>query len=162
MSLSYFLCYCAFYRIILNLSDMSTIFVSNSLMGTKIEKVRWGNWYFLLLCLHVRNSWYCSLGQAFPNLKATVAFSFVFKAEENQRLSDLRSLQKKTMVSLPLLWKFLHMRQFGLILVSEVKVILIICSRIWNIFVCLKQTLEHYLCTHTAYTYFRPHLCTDL
>ncbi|KAF7096982.1 hypothetical protein CFC21_098856 [Triticum aestivum] len=59
-------------RIILNLSDMSTIFVSNSLMGTKIEK-------------------------AFPNLKATVAFSFVFKAEENQRLSDLRSLQKKTM-----------------------------------------------------------------
>ncbi|KAF7102899.1 hypothetical protein CFC21_103956 [Triticum aestivum] len=59
-------------RIILNLSDMSTIFVSNSLMGTKIEK-------------------------AFPNLKATVAFSFIFKAEENQRLSDLRSLQKKTM-----------------------------------------------------------------
>uniref|UniRef100_N1QZL7 Knl1 C-terminal RWD domain-containing protein n=1 Tax=Aegilops tauschii TaxID=37682 RepID=N1QZL7_AEGTA len=59
-------------RIILNLSDMSTLFVSNSLMGTKIEK-------------------------AFPNLKATVAFSFLFKAEENQRLSDLRSLQKKTM-----------------------------------------------------------------
>ncbi|KAE8811034.1 hypothetical protein D1007_12183 [Hordeum vulgare] len=59
-------------RIILNISDMSTIFVNNSLMGTKIE-------------------------QAFPNVKATVAFSFVFKAEENQRFSDLRSLQKKTM-----------------------------------------------------------------
>uniref|UniRef100_A0ACD6A8M9 Uncharacterized protein n=1 Tax=Avena sativa TaxID=4498 RepID=A0ACD6A8M9_AVESA len=61
-----------FQRIILNISDMSTIFVNNSLMGTKIE-------------------------QAFPNLNASVAFNFVFKAEENQRLSDLRSLQKKTM-----------------------------------------------------------------
>uniref|UniRef100_A0ACD5WTD0 Uncharacterized protein n=1 Tax=Avena sativa TaxID=4498 RepID=A0ACD5WTD0_AVESA len=61
-----------FQRIILNISDMSTIFVNNSLMGTKIE-------------------------QAFPNLNASVAFNFVFKAEENLRLSDLRSLQKKTM-----------------------------------------------------------------
>ncbi|XP_047084621.1 uncharacterized protein LOC124695847 isoform X2 [Lolium rigidum] len=61
-----------FQRIILNISDMSTIFVSNSLLGSKIE-------------------------QAFPNLNASVAFNFVFKAEENQRLSDLRSLQKKSM-----------------------------------------------------------------
>ncbi|KAM0911157.1 hypothetical protein ACQ4PT_013661 [Festuca glaucescens] len=61
-----------FQRIILNISDMSTIFVNNSLLGTKIE-------------------------QAFPNLNASVAFNYVFKAEENQRLSDLRSLQKKSM-----------------------------------------------------------------
>ncbi|KAM0919081.1 hypothetical protein ACQ4PT_008483 [Festuca glaucescens] len=61
-----------FQRIILNISDMSTIFVNNSLLGSKIE-------------------------QAFPNLNASVAFNFVFKAEENQRLSDLRSLQKKSM-----------------------------------------------------------------
>ncbi|XP_047081952.1 uncharacterized protein LOC124692594 [Lolium rigidum] len=61
-----------FQRIILNISDMSTIFVNNSLLGSKIE-------------------------QAFPNLNASVAFNFVFKAEEYQRLSDLRSLQKKSM-----------------------------------------------------------------
>lgn len=61
-----------FQRVILNISDMSSIFVNNSLSGTKIE-------------------------QAFPNLNASVAFSFVFKAEENQSVSDLRSLQKKTM-----------------------------------------------------------------
>ncbi|XP_047084495.1 uncharacterized protein LOC124695710 isoform X2 [Lolium rigidum] len=61
-----------FQRIILNISDMSTIFVNNSLLGSKIE-------------------------QAFPNLNASVAFNFVFKPEENQRLSDLRSLQKKSM-----------------------------------------------------------------
>ncbi|CAM0910061.1 unnamed protein product [Alopecurus aequalis] len=58
-----------FQRIILNIGDMSTIFVNNSLMGTKIE-------------------------QTFPNINAPVAFSFVFKAE-NQRFNDLRSLQKK-------------------------------------------------------------------
>ncbi|XP_062229207.1 uncharacterized protein LOC133927006 isoform X2 [Phragmites australis] len=60
-----------FQRIILNISDRSSIFVNNSLNGTKI-------------------------GQTFPNLDASVAFNFVFKAEENHRVSDLRSLQKKT------------------------------------------------------------------
>uniref|UniRef100_A0A0E0HTB9 Knl1 C-terminal RWD domain-containing protein n=1 Tax=Oryza nivara TaxID=4536 RepID=A0A0E0HTB9_ORYNI len=65
--------YCSllFQRIVLNISDMSGIFVSNSLNGTKI-------------------------GQAFPNLNASVAFNFVFKAEGTQRVSDLRSLQKMT------------------------------------------------------------------
>ncbi|KAG8075335.1 hypothetical protein GUJ93_ZPchr0006g43435 [Zizania palustris] len=63
-----------FQRIILNISDKSGIFVNNSLSGSKI-------------------------GQTFPNLNASVAFNFVFKAEANQRVSDLRSLQKKTMVS---------------------------------------------------------------
>uniref|UniRef100_A0A0D9WRZ8 Spc7 kinetochore protein domain-containing protein n=1 Tax=Leersia perrieri TaxID=77586 RepID=A0A0D9WRZ8_9ORYZ len=58
-------------RIVLNISDMSGIFVNNSLSGTKID-------------------------QKFPNLNAPVAFNFVFKAEENQKVSDLRSLQKKT------------------------------------------------------------------
>ncbi|RLN13431.1 hypothetical protein C2845_PM09G17810 [Panicum miliaceum] len=61
-----------FQRIILNISDKSSIFVNNSLNGTKI-------------------------GQTFPNLDASVAFNFVFKAEENQRVCDLRSLQKTTM-----------------------------------------------------------------
>ncbi|KAL5199467.1 hypothetical protein ABZP36_020670 [Zizania latifolia] len=61
-----------FQRIILNISDKSGIFVNNSLSGSKI-------------------------GQTFPNLNASVAFNFVFKAEANQRVSDLRSLQKKTM-----------------------------------------------------------------
>ncbi|XP_062178997.1 uncharacterized protein LOC133883639 isoform X2 [Phragmites australis] len=61
-----------FQRIILNISDMSSIFVNNSLNGTKI-------------------------GQTFPHLDASVAFNFVFKAEKNHRVSDLRSLQKKTM-----------------------------------------------------------------
>uniref|UniRef100_I1Q3J0 Knl1 C-terminal RWD domain-containing protein n=1 Tax=Oryza glaberrima TaxID=4538 RepID=I1Q3J0_ORYGL len=65
--------YCSllFQRIVLNISDMSGIFVSNSLNGTKI-------------------------GQAFPNLNASVAFNFVFKAEGTHRVSDLRSLQKMT------------------------------------------------------------------
>ncbi|PUZ60001.1 hypothetical protein GQ55_4G088400 [Panicum hallii var. hallii] len=61
-----------FQRIILNISDKSSIFVNNSLNGTKI-------------------------GQTFPNLDASVAFNFVFKAEENQRVCDLRSLHKTTM-----------------------------------------------------------------
>ncbi|CAL5039313.1 unnamed protein product [Urochloa decumbens] len=61
-----------FQRIILNTSGMSSIFVNNSLNGTKI-------------------------GQTFPNLDASVAFNFVFKAEENQRVCDLQSLQKTTM-----------------------------------------------------------------
>ncbi|KAG2612731.1 hypothetical protein PVAP13_4KG303800 [Panicum virgatum] len=61
-----------FQRIILNISDKSSIFVNNSLNGTKI-------------------------GQTFPNLDASVAFNFVFKTEENQRVCDLQSLQKTTM-----------------------------------------------------------------
>ncbi|CAL5053677.1 unnamed protein product [Urochloa decumbens] len=61
-----------FQRIILNTSGVSSIFVNNSLNGTKI-------------------------GQTFPNLDASVAFNFVFKAEENQRVCDLQSLQKTTM-----------------------------------------------------------------
>ncbi|KAG2607132.1 hypothetical protein PVAP13_4NG199100 [Panicum virgatum] len=61
-----------FQRIIINISDKSSIFVNNSLNGTKI-------------------------GQTFPNLDASVAFNFVFKAEENQRVCDLQSLQKTTM-----------------------------------------------------------------
>uniref|UniRef100_A0A0A9F090 Knl1 C-terminal RWD domain-containing protein n=1 Tax=Arundo donax TaxID=35708 RepID=A0A0A9F090_ARUDO len=61
-----------FQRIILNISHMSSIFVINSLKGTKIV-------------------------QTFPNLDATVAFNFVFKSEESHRVNDLRSLQKKTM-----------------------------------------------------------------
>jgi hypothetical protein len=115
--ISYLFDYCSFGRIILNISDMSTIFVNNSLLGTKIEQVRWGNWIFPLL--YVRISWYCTIDQAFPNLNATVAFNFVFKPEENQRLGDLPSLQKKTMVSLLLLWKFLYVRQFGLTILSN-------------------------------------------
>ncbi|XP_015694078.1 uncharacterized protein LOC102715492 isoform X2 [Oryza brachyantha] len=58
-------------RIVLNISDMS-IFVNNLLSGTKID-------------------------QKFPNLNASVAFSYVFESEVNQRVSGLRSLQKKTM-----------------------------------------------------------------
>ncbi|CAN6216365.1 unnamed protein product [Urochloa humidicola] len=61
-----------FQRIILNTSGMSSIFVNNSLNGTRI-------------------------GQTFPNLDASVAFNFVFKVEENQRVRDLHSLQKMTM-----------------------------------------------------------------
>ncbi|CAO2178187.1 unnamed protein product [Urochloa humidicola] len=61
-----------FQRIILNTSGMSSIFVNNSLNGTRIE-------------------------QTFPNLDASVAFNFVFKAEESQRVRDLQSLQKMTM-----------------------------------------------------------------
>ncbi|RCV22435.1 hypothetical protein SETIT_4G220500v2 [Setaria italica] len=61
-----------FQRIILNMSDMSSIFVNNSLNGTKI-------------------------GQIFPNLDASMAFNFLFKAEENQRVHDLQSLQQMTM-----------------------------------------------------------------
>lgn len=65
-------CNMLFQRIILNINDMAGTFVNNSLNGTKI-------------------------GQTFPNLNAFVAFNFLFKAAENQRVSDLRSLQKKTM-----------------------------------------------------------------
>ncbi|CAN6194441.1 unnamed protein product [Urochloa humidicola] len=61
-----------FQRIILNTSGTSSIFVNNSLNGTRI-------------------------GQTFPNLDASVAFNFVFKVEENQRVRDLHSLQKMTM-----------------------------------------------------------------
>lgn len=61
-----------FQRIILNISDTSSIFVNNSLNGNQI-------------------------GKTFPNLDASLAFNFVFEAEENQRVSDLQSLQKKTM-----------------------------------------------------------------
>ncbi|CAN6163512.1 unnamed protein product [Urochloa humidicola] len=61
-----------FQRIILNTSGMSSIFVNNSLNGTRIR-------------------------QTFPNLDASVAFNFVFKVEENQRIRDLHSLQKTTM-----------------------------------------------------------------
>ncbi|WVZ79449.1 hypothetical protein U9M48_027025 [Paspalum notatum var. saurae] len=61
-----------FQRIILNTSDASSLFVNNSLNGTKI-------------------------GQTFPNLDASVAFNFLFKAEENHRVSDLQSLQMKIM-----------------------------------------------------------------
>lgn len=61
-----------FQRIILNISDMSSLFVNNSMNGTKI-------------------------GQTFPNMDASVAFNFLFKAEENHRVSDLQSLQKKIM-----------------------------------------------------------------
>ncbi|CAO2166460.1 unnamed protein product [Urochloa humidicola] len=61
-----------FQRIILNTSGMSNTFVNNSLNGTRIE-------------------------QTFPNLDASVAFNFVFKAEESQRVCDLQSLQKMTM-----------------------------------------------------------------
>uniref|UniRef100_J3MFP6 Uncharacterized protein n=1 Tax=Oryza brachyantha TaxID=4533 RepID=J3MFP6_ORYBR len=65
--------YCSllFQRITLNINDMS-LFVNNSLSGSII-------------------------GQKFPNLNAPMAFNFVLKAEVNQRVSDLRSLQKKTM-----------------------------------------------------------------
>ncbi|KAJ1259850.1 hypothetical protein BS78_10G187600 [Paspalum vaginatum] len=59
-----------FQRIILNTSN---IFVNNSLNGTKI-------------------------GQTYPNSDASVAFNFLFKAEENQRVSDLQSLQMKIML----------------------------------------------------------------
>ncbi|TVU08131.1 hypothetical protein EJB05_41519 [Eragrostis curvula] len=61
-----------FQRIILNISDRSSIFVNNSLNGNKI-------------------------GQTFPDLDASVAFNYVFKAEENHRVTDLQSLQKMTM-----------------------------------------------------------------
>jgi len=60
-----------FQRIILNISGTSSIFVNNSLNGNRI-------------------------GQTFPNVDASLAFNFVFKAEENQIVSDLQSLQKKT------------------------------------------------------------------
>lgn len=60
-----------FQRIILNISDTSSIFVNNSLNVNLI-------------------------GQTFPNLDASLAFNFVFKAEENQRVTDLQSLQQKT------------------------------------------------------------------
>ena len=56
--------------------------------------------FFCMLSIH--ESWhFLILGQTFPNLDASLAFNFVFKAEENQRVSDLQSLQQKTMVSLP-------------------------------------------------------------
>lgn len=48
-----YLFYYSFSRIVLNISDMSGIFVSNSLNGTKIGQVRRWNWHFLIL--HLRN-----------------------------------------------------------------------------------------------------------
>ncbi|KAK3130794.1 hypothetical protein QOZ80_6BG0498150 [Eleusine coracana subsp. coracana] len=67
-----------FQRIIINIGDTSGIFVNNSLNGTKI-------------------------GQAFPDLDASVAFNYIFKAEQNQSVSDLQSLQKRTMETCMLL-----------------------------------------------------------
>ncbi|KAL6603848.1 hypothetical protein ACP70R_044209 [Stipagrostis hirtigluma subsp. patula] len=65
-------CNFLFQRITLNTSDLSCIFVNNSLNGSKI-------------------------GQTFSNLSASMAFNFVFKAEEKHRVNDLRSLEKMTM-----------------------------------------------------------------
>nr|AIN39839.1 hypothetical protein [Zoysia matrella] len=65
-------CNLLFQRIVLNTINISSIFVNNSLNGAKIR-------------------------QAFPDLDALVAFNYVFKAEENQSVSDFQLLQKKTM-----------------------------------------------------------------
>ncbi|KAL6839482.1 hypothetical protein ACP4OV_030752 [Aristida adscensionis] len=77
--------YCNFLiqRITLNNSNVHRIFVNNSLNVTKI-------------------------GQTYPNLDASVAFNFVFKAEEGRIVNDVQSLQKIIMETSLLLGNLIY------------------------------------------------------